>query len=216
MNRARLILLSAVVVGAMLLAAILTLAFGPHHEVLPVHWNVAGVADGFAPPWLALLTMPLATTVVAGVMMAVQRMEPRQEALAKSAGLLATVWFGVLLVLSVADLMIVAAAWNWPIAGTRLIVAAIGVLFALLGNQLGKSRPMYMVGIRTPWTLANEDVWIATHRLGGKLMVAAGLLCLVLAAIGPAPERIFPVMIAALALSALIPVIYSYVLWRRL
>ncbi|HMC92889.1 MAG TPA: SdpI family protein, partial [Allosphingosinicella sp.] len=40
----------------------------------------------------------------------------------------------------------------------------IGAMFVLIGNQLGKSRSMYLVGIRTPWTLASEEVWIRTHR----------------------------------------------------
>ena len=46
---------------------------------------------------------------------------------------------------------------------------------------------MYLVGIRTPWTLASEEVWIRTHRLGGKLMVAGGLLIIV-AALLQSPE----------------------------
>src|SRR5262249_43685722 len=53
--------------------------------------------------------------------------------------------------------------------------AAVGVLLVVLGNFLGKVTRNFFVGIRTPWTLASEEVWFKTHRLGGKLFVFAGL-----------------------------------------
>jgi uncharacterized membrane protein len=34
----------------------------------------------------------------------------------------------------------------------------------------------YFVGVRTPWTLANEQVWIKTHAVSGKIFFFGGLL----------------------------------------
>ena len=56
-----------------------------------------------------------------------------------------------------------------------------------IGNQLGKSRSMYLIGLRTPWTLASEEVWIKTHRLAGKLMIAGGLIAIAAAALALPP-----------------------------
>lgn len=56
-------------------------------------------------------------------------------------------------------------------------------LFLVIGNVMGKLRPNYTVGIRTPWTLANDRVWDQTHRFGGKTFVFAGGLLCVLAAL---------------------------------
>jgi uncharacterized membrane protein len=53
----------------------------------------------------------------------------------------------------------------------------VGVLFAVLGNWMGKIRRNFYVGIRTPWTLANDEVWERTNRSGGKIMVAVGIIC---------------------------------------
>lgn len=216
MTRMRLILLSVVLVALMLCGALWTLADAPHHDALPIHWNAAGQANGFASPKVALLMMPGVAAVVSLVLALIRHLEPQQESLDKSAGLYAAAWAGVLIVLAAAHLMVMGAAWGWALTGPRLIVGAVGLLFVLLGNQLGKSRPMYMVGIRTPWTLANQDVWIATHRLGGKLMVAAGLLCLIVAGVGLSPKLTVHIMMAAIIGSALIPAVYSYFAWRKI
>ena len=44
-------------------------------------------------------------------------------------------------------------------------------MFAALGNVLGKVKRNFYVGIRTPWTIASERVWISTHRLAARLFV---------------------------------------------
>jgi uncharacterized membrane protein len=95
------------------------------------------------------------------------------------------------------------------------MVGAIGVMILVIGNQLGKSRSMYLVGIRTPWTLASEEVWVRTHRLGGKLMVVAGL-AMIGAALLPLPAGLlWTIPAVAIAIAAAVPIVYSYLLWRR-
>jgi uncharacterized membrane protein len=92
------------------------------------------------------------------------------------------------------------------------LFAGMGVLFVVMGNLLGKVTRNFFVGIRTPWTLANEEVWNRTHRLGGKLFVVAGLVVVAAAFTG---VSMWPVFIA-IGLAGLIPIVYSYVLYRRL
>ena len=96
-----------------------------------------------------------------------------------------------------------------------VMLVSVGLMFVLIGNQLGKSRSMYLVGIRTPWTLASEEVWIKTHRLGGKLMVLGGLL-LALFAFLPLPSGLFATLFGGIvAIVVIVPIVYSYLLWRR-
>jgi uncharacterized membrane protein len=109
---------------------------------------------------------------------------------------------------------VVCEALSWDVSASRVIAGSLGVLLILTGNQLGKSRSMYTVGIRTPWTLASEDVWIKTHRLGGKLMVAAGLVSVLGSALIPI-HVLTPIMLSSVAIIAIVPVGYSYLLWRR-
>jgi uncharacterized membrane protein len=77
---------------------------------------------------------------------------------------------------------------------------------------MGKLGKNFFIGIRTPWTLASDEVWFRTHRLGGKLFVLAGLLVFAAGVFGAGP---FAPM-AAIGAAALVSVVYSYLLYRRL
>ena len=56
-----------------------------------------------------------------------------------------------------------------------------GVLFIVLGNFMGKIRPNWFVGVRTPWTLSSKLSWDKTHRLAGWLFMLMGALFALLA-----------------------------------
>jgi uncharacterized membrane protein len=104
------------------------------------------------------------------------------------------------------------AALGVPIPMPRSLVAGIFLFFALLGNVLGKVRRNFWVGVRTPWTLANEKVWNATHRLSAWLFLALGFGGFVAVLAG---VNLIIVMVVFIA-SILWPVIYSLVLYKRL
>jgi uncharacterized membrane protein len=124
-------------------------------------------------------------------------------------------WAGILLVMIIVELMEVAGALHWSLPVQSFMLAGVGLMFVLIGNQLGKSRSMFLVGIRTPWTLSSEEVWIKTHRLGGKLTMAAGLIMIV-AAFLPVPGWAVPMLVVGLTVvMAGIPVVYSFILYRR-
>ena len=75
----------------------------------------------------------------------------------------------------------------------RTVTALIALLFILLGNMMGKIKHNYFFGIKTPWTLADPDVWNWTHRIGGRIWFIMGVLllpcCLLL------PEQVFFVVL---------------------
>ena len=180
---------------------------------LPIHWNAAGQADGFAEANSALL-WPAAMSVMLGLLMAaIPRLEPLQDRLEASAPVLRATWIGVMLLMVYVQVMIAAPALGWAI-GPDLLLAGVGVLMVVIGNALPKSRPSFFVGIRTPWTLTDTDNWIATHRLGGKLMMAAGVVMVLAAFVPLAPEWRLTAMIAPILAASVVPVAYSWWLWR--
>ena len=180
---------------------------------LPVHWNASGVADEFAQATPALLWPAVMSALVGLLMAAIPRMEPLQDRLEASAPVLRAAWIGVMGLMVYVQVMIAAPALGWRI-GIDLLLAGMGVLFLMISNALPKSRPSFFVGIRTPWTLADTDNWIATHRLGGKLMMAVGA-AMVLAAFAPlAPEWRLWAMIAPVIAASVVPIAYSWWLWR--
>ena len=93
------------------------------------------------------------------------------------------------------------------------IFGGIGVLFILIGNYLGKIRQNYFIGIKTPWTLNNEEVWNKTQRVGGWSFVISGLIIFAEVFL---KWQVLPVMIFAVVFASLTPVIYSYVIYRKI
>jgi uncharacterized membrane protein len=94
----------------------------------------------------------------------------------------------------------------------RVLLALILLAQVFIGNSMGKVRRNFFIGIRTPWTLASEAVWYATHRLAARLMVASGLLGL-LAVWLAAPYWVLLVLMSAWAPLA---AAYSLLLYKRL
>ena len=85
-----------------------------------------------------------------------------------------------------------------------------GIIFFLIGNYLPKCRQNYTVGIKLPWTLADEGNWTLTHRFAGRLYAIAGILCIVNAFL-----RLKWVLPAVLAAILFLPAVYSLSIYLR-
>ncbi len=209
------ILFSGAVVAALTAASFYVGQLLPADAHVPIHWNAAGQINGYADKWTGLFVAPLIALITSLIFTAVAVGEPQQGNLAKSRALVSIAWLGSLGAAIVVEFAQLSTLLGWPVPVATLIVGGIGLFFMILGNQLSKSRQMYMVGIRTPWTLADPDIWIATHRLGGKLMMIAGLVWVVAAVCGLVGAAAAPILILVMIAAGLVPVVYSYLLWRR-
>jgi uncharacterized membrane protein len=215
MTRNGLGLVTMLLVAAMIAAALALGAMLPPDIRLPVHWGITGAPDRFAGKWVALL-MPAGLTAAVGLLFYfLPLLEPRKQGLARSQGLYLWGWASVLLVCAAVEIGLAATALGWNLAVDDLLACTIGLMLAVIGNQLGKSRSMYMVGIRTPWTLASEEVWIKTHRLGGKLMIAAGAVMIAAGLLPLGGAVTAGVLMTTIGVAAIVPIVYSYLLWRR-
>lgn len=214
MTRKKLVLAALSLVILMLVAAWLVGFSLPAGSRLPTHWGLSGEPNQFSNKWAALLLPVGMVVAVSAIFYALPFLEPRRKGLERSQGLYLWSWAALLIVGVLTQLAVISVALRWSVHGTTFVLAGLGVLFLLIGNQLGKSRSMYMIGLRTPWTLASEEVWIKTHRLAGKLMVTAGLL-IVIAAFLALPNGLIATLVATVVVAiVLIPAGYSYLIWR--
>jgi uncharacterized membrane protein len=94
----------------------------------------------------------------------------------------------------------------------RAVVGGVSLLFALLGNVLGKVRRNFYIGVRTPWALADDRVWNATHRFAAKTFVVTGVIGLALTVIGV--EGWLPILV--LMVGPMVAVLYSLVFYKQL
>ena len=79
-------------------------------------------------------------------------------------------------------------------------------MFTIIGNYLPKARQNYTIGIKIPWTLANEENWNRTHRLAGYLWMACGILMIIMCLTRFVP---FEWLIGLFLIMVLVPCIYS-------
>ena len=209
-----LLIVTLTVVLAMVGFAFWTASGAPAGAELPTHWNAAGQVDRSAPALRALLFPPVVTLIVGLICSAVPFIEPMQDRLEASAPVMRASWIGLLLLMIAVQLMIAAPALGWSLS-PNLLLAILGGVLMVIGNALPKSRPGFFVGIRTPWTITDTDIWIATHRLGGKLMMLVGAVFVLLAFLPLAPAIRLPIIIAGAVGSGLVPAVYSWWLWHR-
>ena len=93
-----------------------------------------------------------------------------------------------------------------PVACTMV---PLGILMAVIGNYMPKTRMNGTIGIKIPWTYSSEENWNATHRFAGKLWVPGGLAMILL---GFLPNGwAVSLMFADLLVITVVPMLYS---WR--
>lgn len=209
-----LVIASLGLAALMAVFAVYAAAQVPPGTQLPVHWNAAGEVNGTLPALEALLFPVWVVLVTALLFALIPRIEPLQDRLEGSATVLRTTWIGLLFIMAMVQIAVAAPAFglNLPVV---LPLLAVGLFFILIGNVLPKSRPGFFVGIRTPWAILDTDNWIATHRLGGKLMMFAGLV-IALSALFPIGRNLRVIaMGGSLAVAVVPPFVYSWWLWHR-
>ncbi len=189
---------------------------------IPVHWNIHGEPDQFAPRGQAgvyLLILPGAMALISLVLAVAPLIDPRGRNVEAGRRAYLAAWLGAMLLLlmlqgGITALMLKAGGdTSLPDGAVRWVIAAASALFVLIGNYMPKTRSSFVFGIRTPWTLSSDTAWEKTHRMAGPLFMVAG-------ALGIAGAFLFSGIWLALQLTglimaaALISVVYSYFAWR--
>lgn len=202
------------IIGTLLIAAVLaaTAVAYPHlPNTIPMHWDAHGNVNG----WGAKGMLFIDPGIMAGILLlfvVLPWLSPKQFEMDSFRSTYLYIMVMILTLVGYVHALVLAAGLSMAIDMTRAVEGGLCLLIALLGNVLGKVRRNFYVGVRTPWTIANEQVWNATHRFAAKTLFAGGLAGLV-AVILRAP---FWLPIAAILLGALIPVVYSLIFYKQL
>lgn len=183
-------------------------------EQIPIHWNAEGEIDNYAGR-LFIFLPPLLGIGVLLLLKVTQRIDPKSEnygRFQKSYDLFGVLICGLFLVLEAVT--IYSSFYPEVKLVDKVVPFSIGLMFLVIGNMMPKFRPNYFVGIKTPWTLANEEVWTKTHRMAGRLWFAGGLLIALISFVGTGTMRavVFGVVVAVLVI---IPLLYSYLEFRK-
>jgi uncharacterized membrane protein len=178
---------------------------------VPTHWDAAGQVNGHGPR-ATIFLQPAIIALLVLMWPALPSVSPEKF---RVEGFSDTWWFSGMVVvglLAYIQGVLLTVLTHGAVDIGRALFGGIGIALVLLGNVLGKVRRNFWLGVRTPWTLASDRVWYATHRLAGKTMVLGGL-AVVAATLAGLPAY---VATGALLAGALVPVGFSLVYYRRL
>jgi uncharacterized membrane protein len=182
-------------------------------ESMPVHWGLSGEPDRYGSRLEGAFVVPAIMVALLVFLLWLPSRDPRVANIAKFRDTYDVMVAAVFGFMGVVHVVVLGSALGWPIDITTVVIAGVGILFMILGNLMPRARSNFIFGIRTPWTLSSDTVWTRSHRVGGYTMVAAGLLTAVSAFID-SPWR-FVIVFASLTVAAIVPIVYSYILWSR-
>jgi len=202
--------------GPVVLAAMAVFALAAYPSLpdqVPTHWGLTGEADDWMPKWPGAF---LPVSLGAGVwvlLLVLRRIDPRRAHYESFRGTFWLLLNVLMLFFALLQVVSLGTALGWPLDAERVIPLAVGLLFIALGSYLPRVRSNWWIGIRTPWTLESERVWRETHRLAGRTFTVGGLLTMGAALL---PRELRPlVALLGLFVAGFIPVVYSYLAYRR-
>ena len=181
-------------------------------DQIPTHWNLDGEVDDYtAKPW-GVAILPLAAILVFVIMRLIPVISPKGFRTDKFMDVINVFTVAMVGFMCGVAVLVLLEANGQDVRINEMIFAGVGLLFIVLGNYMGKVRKNFFIGIRTPWTLASDEVWSRTHRLGGKVLILIGLFMMLNGFVRFSERWLMAAIIAA----ALVPVVYSYVIYRNI
>jgi uncharacterized membrane protein len=213
MNLRPLALASVGAIAAMLLIAAWAWVQIPAGAQVPIHWGIDGRPDGYASKEFALLFTPVLTIGLAALLYFLPRFEPRAQNIARSGPAYLQVTIAIIVLMVCLQVVVALAAVGQPLDITVVLSVAVGLLFVVIGNVLGKVRSNFLFGVRTPWTLSSDLSWNKTHRLVGRLFVILGLAVVVVGLVA-GTTAFLVVLLGGIVVILAVSVVYSYRVWR--
>ncbi len=177
---------------------------------VPIHFDLHGTPDNYASKsayWWIIASTTLGMYLL---LLIIPLIDPKHR-LQQMGNKYYTIKLLLVTLMSLLSVFSIYMAQNPSANKSFILMLVFGLFFIVLGNYMPSFKPNYFIGIRTPWTLESEDIWRRTHRFGGWLWLATGLLIIIFTLLKTSPVVSFVLAITA----ALVPVIYSFVLYLK-
>jgi uncharacterized membrane protein len=181
---------------------------------IPTHWGLDGTVDKSGPK----STLYLLYSILLGInvlLIIISKIDPKKEnfKVFERTYSIFRVVFNIFFI-AIISIMILAAKGNSSFNTTTAVLFSVSLLLAIIGNYLPKFKSNYSAGIRTPWTLASNNVWSKTHRMAGPIWVLGGTILAITSILLPMSIKMIVFIIGVLIMS-LIPVVYSYIEFQK-
>lgn len=183
-------------------------------DQVATHWGTNNQPDDYSSKLTAVLIMPLMSIFLYVMFYVVPKIDPKKENYQKFQKSYVLIIRAIITFMFIMHLVVLGNGLGYDINVGLITPIGVGLLFMLLGNYMPRFQHNYFIGIRTPWTLANEEVWRKTHQFTAKLFVIGGGI-MVLASFLPDPYNFIIFLVATFG-AALGGILSSYLFFNQL
>lgn len=176
------------------------------------HWDAGGQVNGYMDKFWGVFLFPVIQAFMLLLFWIIPKIDPKKENIQKFRNVFDRFISVMLTFLLYLFLLFLAWNLNWQFNFVRFLIPAFAMLFYFAGDLIGSAQPNWTIGIRTPWTLSSEGVWLSTHKLGAKLF--KWLAVLILASV-LLPLWAFWIVTVGIIAATIYLVIYSYLEFRK-
>lgn len=179
---------------------------------IPTHWNINNEVDDWSDKVPALFLFPGINIALYLLMLFLPKLDPKRNNYERFGKAWWSIRFALHVFFSGVVFLTMLAALGTDVNIGRVLTSGICLLFLVIGNVLGTVKFNYFVGVRTPWTLSDEEVWNKTHRLTARVWVITSLLLIIPVVLLPM-AWMAAVFGAGVVTMVLVPMVYSYRLY---
>lgn len=194
---------------------ILWLIFYPQlPDQVPMQWGLDGSVNWTASKLHALLINNGTFIFIYLIMYLAPKFDPKKTNYQQFTRSYKIIYHSIISLFFTINLIILFTSLGYSLRIHVFAPILVGLLLIIFGNYMQTIKPNWVIGIRTPWTLENKDIWRKTHRLGGKVFIVLGIMLMITPFI--TRQYILPLVLMIILIGTFIPVAYSYHLHRRL
>lgn len=176
---------------------------------IAVHFNSAGIADGYLSKPIALFGLPTLLAAINVYSHFRINKDPKSENASIRLKELLKWLIPLISITMIPTSIFKSMGINIPIVFISQTI--LGLVIIICGNYMPKCKQNYTVGIKLPWTLHDEDNWNKTHRFSGFIWVVGGIIILLNAFLNIS----FYITLISIIMLVIFPFIYSYTLYKK-
>lgn len=184
---------------------------------IPTHFGISGEPDKFGPK-NEIIIAPLTFTVIGiltyFILRNIHKIDPKKKYTATTSSVLSKISVAMIILFCAVSLFLCYWTLKGKTAGLPLLFCALSLFLAYIGNLMHSIKPNYFAGFRVPWALENEENWRKTHQLASKIWFTGGIVLAIASLLLPLKVLII-VFISSVFVMTLIPVFYSYNIYRN-
>lgn len=194
---------------------------------IPMHYNVKNVVDRWGSKYEIML-IPAIIILYTFILIIVTSLADKKEKEKQNINGNNNATIGyimcilILLILNILNVIMLVLGFRQitnldelHIKVVNLVFMLFGLLYIVIGNLSPKLKQNSYIGVRTKWTLSNEEVWKKSNHFFGITAIIAGVLMILLSVLLSNEVVVFVIVAATVLIHAVITIVYSYIAFKK-